>query len=78
MTVSVCPAIVAVPDRGACVRLALTVIDTDPLPVPDAAPLTDIQSTFEVAVHVHVGPVVIVTGPVMPPAGTDALVGEIV
>lgn len=72
----VCPAIVAVPVRVVPVPFALTAIVTDPFPVPDAPPVTNIHSTFELAVHVQVDPVVTLKGPLPPLAETDALVGE--
>jgi hypothetical protein len=51
---------------------------TDPLPVPDAPLVIVIQSTFDVALHEHVVPVVTDTVPPLPPSpATDRLVGEI-
>jgi len=77
VTVNVWPAIVTVPDRTAPVALGLTPIDTDPLPVPDAPAVTEIQSAFALAAHVQVDPVVTPTDAVPPATAIDALVGEI-
>lgn len=73
---NVWPAIVSVPTRASPLFDA-TLNDTDPLPVPDAPLVTEIQSTADAAVHEHVAPVVTETVPPLPPSlPTDALVGE--
>jgi len=74
--VNVWPAIVSVPTRASPLFDA-TLNDTDPLPVPDAPLVTEIQSTADVAVHEHVAPAVTETVPPLPPSPpTDWLVGE--
>jgi hypothetical protein len=52
VTVSVCPAIVAVPTRVLPV-LAVAEIVTDPLPVPAPTPTTASHATLLTAVHEH-------------------------
>jgi hypothetical protein len=52
-------------------------IATEPLPVPDAPPVTEIQSAFDVAVHEQLGPAVTATDVDPPATAADALVGAI-
>ena len=76
MTLNVRPAIVAVPLRAAP-PLAAMLKPSVPLPVADGTLVNVIQLAFDVAVHVHVLPVVTVTDPVLPAACAEYVVGLI-
>ena len=75
-TVNVWPAIVSVPLRAPPL-LDEMLNDTDPLPLPDAPLVTEIQGAFDAAVHAH--PLVAVTDvdPLPPVESTDWLAGDI-
>jgi hypothetical protein len=67
VTVSVCPAIVTVPERDVPV-LAATVKVIDPLPLPVVPEVTVIHGTLLAAVHAHPAAALTVTGVPGPPA----------
>jgi hypothetical protein len=76
LTVNIWPPIVNVPDR-AMLAVAAALYCTVPPPLPLAPDVTVSQDALLVAVHGHPAPVVTVTLPVPPAAGTLALVGAI-
>jgi hypothetical protein len=78
LTVKVCPPTVIVPARGVVVVFAATLKVTVPLPDPLAPLVTLIQLAPLVAVHAHPAPAVTEIEPLLPKAGTDWDVGEIV
>ena len=65
------------PDRAAPVEFCAIEIATEPLPVPDAPLVTEIQSAFDVAVHEQLDPAVTATDVDPPAAAADPLAGEI-
>lgn len=75
-TVNVWPAIVNVPVRAPPLFDEI-LNDTDPLPLPDAPPVTEIHDAFDAAVHAH--PLVVDTDvdPLAPAESTDWLAGDI-
>jgi len=74
--VTVCPAIVTVPERAGPLPAA-TVAVTVPLPVPDAV-LTVMKAVLLVAVQEHVPPVVTVIATAPPALLTEAAAGDTV
>lgn len=77
MIVAVCPAIVSVPDRAAPVPFAAALNVTEPLPLPDAGLVIEIQAGAPFAtLHAQLGSdAVTVTDPLPPAAGTACVAG---
>jgi hypothetical protein len=69
------PAIMIVPARDVVAVLGATLKVMIPFPVPLALPVMVIQLALLYELHEHPAPVVIVTEPVPPAAGTDCEVG---
>jgi hypothetical protein len=78
LNVTVCPATVTVPVRGAPVLFAAAVTLTAPLPVPAAPAVIVSQFAFDAALHAHQPPVVTVIDALPPTASTVCVVGAIV
>lgn len=76
LTVNVFPAIVSVPVRLPEELFALTLNDTDPVPIPDAPLVTVIQSLLLTAVQVHQYAAFTVAAPTVPAGPKDWFVGE--
>jgi hypothetical protein len=75
VTVTVCPATVAVPVRELVLEFAAIVSVTDPLPLPDVG-LTVIHAALLEAVHPQPAGLVTPTEAVLAPSSTDSVVGE--
>lgn len=76
LTLNVMPAIVSDPVLLFADVFALTLNDTDPLPVPDAPPVTVIQLLLLTAVQVHQSAAVTALVPEAALEPKDWLVGE--